>query len=216
MKPIYYYNPKMFYYLLLILILGLQSSLIVLAQESSSKTSVDLTPLETGNVVTQFDFVLDKSVKSEDSRMIKSFWLFRLKAHVVDTVKTLTRKCNGLQTSLNKVQFQVDSLKKQVELYSTSLSTAKNEKEQLKVIGISVKKSFYHGMVWGIIGGLSLVVVILIWLFKRSNSTTVRTKADLEELKIEYEAHRKRALEREAQLSRKHLDEINKLKHYRT
>jgi hypothetical protein len=182
------------------------------AQESTTKTPIDMTPLESGTVVNQFDFVLEKSSKFEDTRVVKTFWLTRLKAHVTDSLKTVNRKFSESQKILQKRQFQIDSLKTCISNINTGLISVTNEKDSMKLLGILINKNLYQTIVWIVIIGLLLILIILGILFKRSNSITVQTKTDLEELKLEFETHRKRALDREAQLSRKHLDEILKLK----
>jgi uncharacterized coiled-coil protein SlyX len=207
----HFFSYKIFLFLTCVCLFSFVSSGI-LAQEPVPKPSIDLTPLETGSVVTQFDFVLEKSSKFEDTRVVKTFWLTRLKAHVTDTLRTMNRKFAEVQKTVNKKQTQIDSLKAGLTVMSAGLSAATSEKDSMKLFGMFVNKNLYQTIVWMVIIGLSLIILIIGVLFKRSNSITVQTKTDLEELKQEFEAHRKRALEREAQLSRKHLDEINKLK----
>jgi hypothetical protein len=207
----HFYSYKIFLCLTCAILFSFLSSNII-AQEPVAKPSIDLTPLETGSVVTQFDFVLEKSSKFEDTRVVKTFWLTRLKAHVTDTLRTMNRKFAEVQKTVIKKQSQIDSLKTGITMISAGLSAATNEKDSMKLLGMLINKNLYQTIVWMVIIGLSLIVLIIGVLFKRSNSITVQTKTDLEELKQEFEAHRKRALEREAQLSRKHLDEINKLK----
>ena len=209
----HFYLAKFLFCLVCIFLFSLSSN-PVYAQEPVAvvKPSIDLTPLETGSVVTQFDFVLEKSSKFEDTRVVKTFWLIRLKAHVTDTLRTMNRKFAEIQKTVTKKQSEIDSLKTGITAVSAGLSVATSEKNSMKLFGLFINKSLYQTVVWLVIIGLSLIVLIVAVLFKRSNSITVQTKTDLEELREEFDAHRKRALEREAQLSRKHLDELNKLK----
>ncbi len=210
-----YANFKSLHLLVIISIITLgffQTSCIINAQEPVQKIRIDLTPLETGSVATQFDFVLDKSSKFEDSRVVKAFWLTRLKAHVVDTIKTGNKKLSEAQKTIVKNQLTIDSLQASIISINTDLATINSEKNSMKLFGVLIHKNIYNTIIWLIISGLVVLLVILSVLFKRSNSVTTQAKTDLEELKEEYETHRKRALDREAQLSRKHLDEIIKLK----
>lgn len=182
------------------------------AQEPIVKAKIDLTPLESGSIPTQLDFIIEKSNKYEDTRVVKAFWLAKLKAHVVDTLRTVNRKLSDANKIILKKQLEIDSLKASVSSINAGLTLVTNERDSMQLFGILINKNLYKTIIWLVIIGLTLLLVILGVLFKRSNSITIETKTDLENLKEEFESHRKRSLEREAQLSRKHLDEIIKLK----
>lgn len=206
------FNARKLLILFACIILFSQATTSLFAQESSEKAKIDLTPLESGSISAQLDFIIEKSNKYEDTRVIKGFWLTRLRAHVVDTLRTVNRKLNESQKIISKKQVEIDSLKASVSNINAGLATVTNEKDSIKLFGVLINKNLYQTIMWLVIIGLTLLLIILGFLFKRSNSVTIQTKTDLEELKEEFENHRKRALEREAQLSRKHLDEIIKLK----
>lgn len=198
--------------LYLAIILFSHTTNCLLAQEPVVKAKIDLTPLESGSISTQLDFVIEKSNKYEDNRVVKSFWLTKLKAHVVDTLRTVNRKLSDANKIITKKQLEIDSLKANVSSINAGLTQVTNERDSMQLFGLLINKNLYKTIIWLIIIGLAILLVILGVLFKRSNSITIEIKTDLEELKEEFESHRKRALEREAQLSRKHLDEIIKLK----
>ena len=63
-----------------------------------------------------------------------------------------------------------------------------------------------------IIGTLTVLLMIFITKFKRSNSVTIQTKLTLKEVETEFEEHRKIALEREQKVRRQLQDELNKQK----
>ncbi len=194
------------------IILFSQITNCLFAQEPIVKAKLDLTPLESGSISSQLDFIIEKSNKYEDTRVVKAFWLTKLKAHVMDTLRTVNRKLSDANKIISKKQLEIDSLKASVSSINAGLTLVTNERDSMKLFGILINKNLYQTIIWLVIIGLTLLLVILGVLFKRSNSITVETKTDLEDLKEEFESHRKRSLEREAQLSRKHLDEIIKLK----
>lgn len=194
------------------IILFSQTANCLLAQEPVVKAKLDLTPLESGSISTQLDFVIEKSNKYEDNRVVKSFWLTKLKTHILDTLRTVNRKLSDANKIITKKQLEIDSLKASVSSINAGLTQVTNERDSMQLFGLLINKNLYKTIIWLIIIGLAILLVILGVLFKRSNSITIEIKTDLEELKEEFESHRKRALEREAQLSRKHLDEIIKLK----
>jgi hypothetical protein len=65
---------------------------------------------------------------------------------------------------------------------------------------------------WVLILGSLTVAGICFLLFKRSNVVTVETKQTLEEVREEFDTHRKNALVREQKLARRLQDEVIKNK----
>jgi hypothetical protein len=175
------------------------------AQQSAVRGSVDR-----GSVEDRFNFILKESVTSEDSKIVKGWWLYHLKTFVIDTMKSLQNEIVLLQNSVKNTTSDFDSLNTELKTTNDKLIAAINEKNNISFIGIPMNKNAYNSLVWSIIGGLTFLVAIFILFFKRSNIVSVQTKRDLDELKNEFEAFRKRALEREEKLVRKHHDEMQK------
>jgi len=82
----------------------------------------------------------------------------------------------------------------------------------MSFLGSLVSKGTYNIILWTIIGSLLLLLLFFIYKFRNSNILTQEAKTNLSELEIEYEDHRRRALEREQKISRQLQDEINKQK----
>jgi uncharacterized membrane-anchored protein YhcB (DUF1043 family) len=165
-----------------------------------------------GTVETQFNFVFDKSYTFEVYKSIRIPWFQSLKAHVLDTLKTLKKDLKTNQIVIQKKDSELDSLKKELTATKQDLETSTREKNSFRLLGVLMSKSAYNSLVWLIILGLSVLLGILLLLFKRNSYVTVQTKKDLTELKDEFESFRKRSLEREEKMARKHLDELNKYK----
>ena len=86
------------------------------------------------------------------------------------------------------------------------------EKDSMSFLGLPVSKGTYNFVLWTIIGALFLTLGLFIYKFRNSNILTQEAKQNLSELEVEYEDHRRRALEREQKISRQLQDEINKQK----
>lgn len=168
--------------------------------------------VDNGSVEDRFNFVIRESNTFENSKIVKTWWLTHLKAHVLDTIKSLSSEIKDLQNSVGTKTSRYDSLNVELQNTHEKLTKAINEKDSIAFIGIPMNKHAYNSLLWTIISGLLVLLVIFIFMFKRSNYVTVQTKKDLEDLKVEFEAFRKRALEREEKLVRKHHDEIQKYK----
>ena len=91
---------------------------------------------------------------------------------------------------------------------SSTLKATIKEKNTLRLLGMPMDKSAYNSIMWTLVAGLAFTVVLFIILYKRSHAITSETHKDLEEVKSEFEAFRKRALEREEGIVRRYHNEI--------
>lgn len=174
--------------------------------------SQDETSWEKTSIENQFNYLLEKSSRYEDFKVVKQTSFYALKAHVVDTLKSMRKQMHEVQHQMALKQSQIDTLKSTLLSTSNDLSDISKTKNNISFLGISMGKHVYNSFTWTIIGGLALCLIVFILLFRRSNLITSETKLNLVETKEEFEAFRKRALEREGQMARKHLDELNKYK----
>ena len=95
---------------------------------------------------------------------------------------------------------------------TNKLAAVTEEKDSMSLLGMLVSKITYNIILWTIIGGLLLLFLLFVYKFRRSNTLTQEAKTALSEVEVEYEDHRRRALEREQRISRQLQDEINKYK----
>jgi LPXTG-motif cell wall-anchored protein len=179
----------------------------VLAQETSVKPSIDK-----GSIESRFDYIIREATALEDSKVVKGWWIYRLKSSVSDTLKALHSEILETKRILSVKNSEIDSLKSGMQFVKDQLNTVNNEKNSIGFMGINMSKTGYNSLMWFIIIGLAVLLIIFIALFKRSNIVTSQTKTDLRELKDEFEAFRKRALEREEKIVRKYHDELSKYK----
>lgn len=190
-----------------VLVVLLSSCMLSFAQENNDKLS-----LEKGTVENQFQFVIEKSSRYEDFKVVKEGWLYALKAHVLDSVKSLKRDLRQSNSTIVAKQSEVDSIKKEYASMDDKLTGAVKERDSLRLLGILLSKSTYNSVMWTIVLALGICLAVFVFLFRRSQLVTNQTKKDLQDLKDEFETFRKRALDREEKLSRKYLDDINKMK----
>jgi DNA mismatch repair ATPase MutS len=185
--------------------------IIALTSGYSQKPEEKLS-LNEGTIENQFNYVIKKSNTYEDYKMVRSWWLYRLKTHVTDSMKTERQKLTAARESISEKEKEINVLQTNLQATNDKLSTAIKEKNSLVFFGITMNKTAYNTIVWGIIAGLAVFLGLFIILFKRSNAVTIQTKRSLNELKTEYEDYRKRALEREQKTVRRLYDEILKYK----
>ena len=186
--------------------------LICSTQGVFSQDTQDKPFLEKGTVEEQFNFIYDKSYTFEIYKSVRIPWFTTLKSHVLDSLKSIKKELRKSERIAQSKDGLLDSLKSELEKTKQDLATVTNEKNSFRLFGILMGKGSYNSLVWLIILTLSGLLALFALLFKRSNSITSQTKTSLSEVKDEFETFRKRSLEREEKMARKHLDELNKYK----
>jgi len=167
---------------------------------------------EKGTIESQFDFTFEKSYTFENFKSIRIPWFLTLKSHVLDTIKTLKKELKKTQMLVKSKETQVDSLNTELSKTNDNLTTITKEKNSFRLLGILMDKKAYNSFLWTSLLILAVGLLGFIILFKRSNAITNQSKTTLAEVKEEFEVFRKRSLEREEKMARKHLDELNKYK----
>jgi len=179
----------------------------IAAQETSVKPSVDR-----GSIESRVDYIIREAIPSEDSKIVKTWWLYHFKSSISDTLKVLHTEILETKNMLSVKNVEIDSLKLKIQSVKVQLDAVNNEKNSIAFFGISMSKVGYNSLMWFIIISLFVLLLIFIGLFKSGRIITKQTKNDLQSLKEEFDAFRKRSLEREEQIVRKYHDELNKYK----
>ena len=177
------------------------------AQETSPKQSID-----SGTIENQFDYIITKSNRYQDYKVVKQIWLLRLKRVVNDSLNVIRKELADTKVTLNEREAEITSLTNELDNSKKNVASLNNEKDSINLFGILISKPFYNTILWSIIGVLLVLLLIYIFRFNRSNTITKDSNEKFDELEKEFEDHRHRSLEREQQLRRKLQDEINKQK----
>lgn len=173
--------------------------------------------LDSGNIDSQFEYVFKKSgnfkgTNGQPYEAVKQAWLLKLKANVLDSLKTTYKDlANSEATVANQVK-EIDDLKAKLGNTQTTLDQTNEEKNNMSLLGIQTSKTNYNVIMWTIIAALTALLLFFIYKFKNSNSLTKEAKYKLEEVESEFEEHRRNALEREQKVRRQLQDELNKNK----
>lgn len=173
--------------------------------EESNKLSLD-----EGSIDSQFEYVIKKSNNYQEFEVIKKAWMYRLRAHVGDSLKLAASKLQESNTVISNQKAEIEALNVQLQTTNSELSQITNEKNSVSFLGMLINKNAYNALMWGIVAVLTALLVLFIIRFKASNLITNSTKLEYEELSYEFESFRKRALEREQMIKRELQDERNK------
>ncbi|UWX53645.1 tRNA (guanine-N1)-methyltransferase [Maribacter litopenaei] len=183
------------------------------AQESDDDESLSL---DSGPISSQFDYISKKSgnYRADGVRyeVVKEVNLYKLRSNVLDSVAAFNKRANELNATISEHETTISSLNKKLEETTTNLAAVTEEKDSMSFLGIPVSKATYNIILWTIIAGLFILLGVFVYKFRNSNILTQEAKQNLAELEVEYEDHRRRALEREQKISRKLQDELNKQK----
>lgn len=163
-----------------------------------------------GTIEDQFEIIVENSSRYQDFKVVKETSLRALRSNVIDTLKKLKNTIKDDNKVILAHKADMDSVKAELVNTNNKLEETLREKNSVSLLGIPMSKDAYSTTMWTIFFILAFVLIIFIILFKRSNKITVQNKQDLEETRMEFEKFRKRALEREQELSRNHLAELNK------
>lgn len=113
-----------------------------------------------------------------------------------DSVGVLEKANVESQNQIKSLQTELRSNVTQTETIQTELDESIKNQDSISVFGTHINKNVYSYSMYAFILGVLVLAGIVFLLFKRSNVITVRTKKEYDELKEEYEVHKKNALDR--------------------
>lgn len=164
------------------------------------------------NLNQQFDYLIKKSNRYQDYRVVKKTWLFKLKKNVNDSLNIYRETIGTNKKNIALQQENINSLTTSNNKANASIEELKNTKESVSLLGVNVSKLVFKIILYSVIGLLTLLLAFFVYKYKKSNSITKETLIKLSEAENEHEDYRRRALEREQKIMRKLQDEINKQK----
>lgn len=188
-----------------------------LQAQTETSDEDDKLSLDNSTIYNQFEYVLQKSgdFRGTNGSMyeaVKRSMLTTLQAHTNDTLKTLRKDLADTQAMVKTQANEISELKTNLSNTQASLEKTTNEKNNMSLFGLQMSKSSYNVLMWSIIGILLAMLMLFIYKYKNSHVITKEAKKALEEIEVEFEEHRKTALEREQKVRRQLQDELNKQK----
>jgi len=182
-------------------------AIAVNAQENEAEQTID-----SGTIENQFDYLINKSNKYQEYKVVKREWLYRLKKAVNDSLNLVKKELNNTTITLKEKEAKITSLTNSLNQTNKTITDLNNEKDSINFFGILISKPIYNTTLWSIIAILFLALLFFIFKFNNSNTVTKEAQNKFLELEKEYEDHRQRSLEREQKIRRQLQDELNKNK----
>lgn len=198
-----------FHLLSVTLLLGI---VMVLANVNSLMGQNTREPLDTATLEGQLDYIQNRTRIYENFRAIREDMFQTIKRHAIDSLDAAKLDIAILNSELTERNVEIETL-------NSDLSRAQNERDQairtkdsFTLLGMEMNKGVYSTVLWIIILGLALFGTIMFLLFKRAHVVTSQTQKELEQLKEEFEEHKKSSREKYEKLVVSHHNEIMKLK----
>ncbi|MBF8151394.1 tRNA (guanine-N1)-methyltransferase [Winogradskyella sp. F6397] len=183
----------------------------------SDNDEEDKLSLKSGTIDSQFEYVFRKSgsfkgTNGQNYKAVKYAWLLTLKSNVLDSLKTTYTSLENSENVVGNQVKEIEDLKTKLANTQSNLEQTDSEKNNMALLGMETSKTNYNVIMWSIIAALLALLLIFIYKFKGSNSSTREAKHKLDEVETEFEEHRRNALEREQKVRRQLQDELNKHK----
>lgn len=191
------------------LILAFLFTISISAQTETEKETLSLND---GTIDNQFEYIIKKSNRYQEYKVVKTNWLYTLKAHTLDSLSALRKDLADTQAIVDTQANEISGLKTNLTDTQGNLDKTNVEKNSMALFGLQMSKTSYNLLMWSIIGALLVLLLLFIYKFRNSNSVTRITKNNLTDIEEEFEEHRRNALEREQLVRRQLQDELNKQK----
>ncbi|WP_054718024.1 hypothetical protein [Marinifilum fragile] len=187
-------------------------SLTLSAQETESTQQEAKPSLDNGTISSQFQYMTKKSSNWQGHEVIKVEMLSKYQSNVQDSLNQLKSFLKKSETKVDNQGREIDNLNTEIQNLKKELDETIRMKDSMKFLGMELSKSTYNTLMWVLILGSLAVAGVCFMMFKRSNVVTVETKQTLDEVREEFDTHRKNALVREQKLARRLQDEVIKNK----
>ncbi|MCB0383162.1 MAG: tRNA (guanine-N1)-methyltransferase [Psychroserpens sp.] len=188
----------------------------ITANSQTTDESEELS-LNSGTIDSQFEYVFRKSgnfkgTKGQQYEAVKQVWLLKLKANVLDSLKTTYQELDKTQAVVTSQAKTIEDLNMELANTKTELTNTISEKDSMQLFGVQMSKPNYSMILWSFIGVLSALLLFFIYKYRNSNAITKQAQLSLAETEEEFEEHRRNALEREQKVRRQLQDMINEQK----
>jgi cell division protein FtsB len=168
--------------------------------------------LENGTLREQMNYISEKTRIYENYRAIREDMFQLIMRNAVDSLSKAQGQITILAMMNRNLVARIDSLTADIASLETKLDEAVRTKESIRILGMNINKNAYNSIMWIIIAILLFLLGFGFLIFKSNLSTMLRTKKDLEELKVEFEAYRQKKRIEIEKMGMDHFNEIRKLK----
>lgn len=186
-------------------ILAVFAFISVFQSQAQQDTLTSRTPIQD-----EFTRLIEESNNYQGYKVVDYNSLIELRNTTRNYITELKEEIVVQKNTVDQQKQEIRELKSQLATTREDLKKVSEEKDALMFLGMPFSKSGYKGMMWGIVGVLILILLVLFFRFKSSNAATKDARQKLKETEKEFDAYRTKALEKEQRLGRMLQDERNK------
>lgn len=148
----------------------------------------------------------------EGYRAIREDMYQKINGNFIDTLQAEKNRVAALESLTANLNGKTDSLNALLNTTRANLQEITNTKNNIRVLGLEIRKGAYNTIMWTIVGGLVFVLALGFLVFKRNLTVLLRTEKDLKELKDEFAAYKQTSRLAREKLEMDNFRAIQKLK----
>lgn len=187
-------------------------SILFFAPVSESNAQSLPEVLEEGTLNDQYEYLHERTNIYNNFRAIREDMFQKMRRNSLDSLNSAHREIETLKQEITLHKARKDSLEVLLNETVSERDAAIRNRDSLFLLGISMNKSFYNLLLWSIISGLTVFLLVIIFLFKRAHQIANQKTRETKELQDEFEEYRKTSRERFEQQSIDHFNEVKRLK----
>lgn len=162
-------------------------------------------------IVDEFDQIIDDGGNYQEYKVIKKVALGDFKNKLKKSKDNFESEISSLEQEIDNQNKEIKDLKAQLLSTQNALAETEEEKDSMQLFGNNLNKSKFQTIVFGIIGLLILILIIIAIKFKANIASTHQARETLERTEKDFEEYKRSALEKQQKLGRELQDEKNKL-----
>lgn len=170
------------------------------------------TELSSSTMQEQINYVEKHTRIYDNFRAIREDIYQKINRNFIDTLSAEKNRVTALKTLTSNLNTKTDSLNALLNTTRIKLEEATTTKNNIRVLGLEIKKGAYNTIMWTIVGGLALLLALGFLVFKRNLVVLLRTEKDLKELKDEFAAYKQTSRLAREKLEMDNFRAIQKLK----
>ena len=167
------------------------------------------------SLTNKFDAITEDAETYERYKVIPIVGLNTFWQEVQDSLSSYQAEIRAAQAQIASINQTLQATNDSLEVVNEKLTASEEVNSEIVFLGMSLQKSFYNAVVWGIVGTLLVFMAILYFSFKNSHAVTSRAKKDLAQVREELETLRNLSNEKQVKLKRELQTAHNQLEEVR-
>ena len=182
----------------------------------AQEVEADSTAIEAKTIVDEYNEIIDNSGSYQEYKVIKKTALADFRVQLSDRKEAFETEISALEKEITNQTKEIKDLKAQLSSTQNSLAEVEEKKDSMQLFGNNLNKVVYQTIVFGIIGVLLLILIIVLIKYKSNAVATKEAKETLNRTEKDFEDYKRNALEKQQKLGRQLQDEKNKVSKLKT